>query len=59
MKKVIKVEFSADGRKCAVEQDATGYKWYYVDNMIMPILPGYVTEKMIQLGKVALEMAGA
>lgn len=58
MKKVIKVEFSFNGQTCAIEQDATGYKWFYVGNMQRPLEAQSVGDELRAAGENALE-AGA
>lgn len=59
MKKVITVKFKLNCRQCAIEQDATGYKWYYVENMERPLEPNFVSDELRIAGENALEEEGA
>lgn len=38
MKKVIKVEFTWNEMACAVEQDATGFLWFYIGDLNNPVI---------------------
>lgn len=57
MKKIIKVEFTWNEMACAVEQDATGFRWFYIGDLNNPVIDA--PESCREAAAAALVAAGA